>query len=942
MKFLSLRLSIFSIFFTVFSSLFAQIGPHQANLEWQQIDTEKVRVIFPKGFEKEGLRVVNLVDLMEKNHKRSIGPLSEKLELVLHNRTVIPNGFVGIAPFRSEFFATPPQSANLLGTADWLDALTIHEYRHALQFSNAKVGITKLFYFLQGENGWGLVSGASIPNWFWEGDATIMETALSNGGRGRAPFFTLEQRAILKSGRLYSYAKVRNRSLKDLIPDHYRLGYTMIMDIRAQYGNDTWQSIFEEAARYRSLFYPFSNALKRKTGFSTEALYIHSYQKLAQKWQRQIEQLKLSPTKLVATKPKKTVTNYRYPYFLKDGSIICLKSSFQKTDALIHIINGKEKVLTNIGFHIEKYLSLTGNIAVWTEFEQNPRRSNQNYSNIILYNLKTKTKTRFTKKGRYFSPDFSHSAGRLVTVQITPEQENSILILNATTGATTRILPNPDNHFLAFPKWAENDTDIVYLAKHQGQLAIFKYNLIENSTLQLTDWTHHTIADLFVKNRKVYFTSSISGIDNIYDVSLNGDRKIRQLTSVSIGAFFPSLAADNETLLFSEFTSMGYELSTLPLYSTAKRPVNIIEPTEQTQYLINSISEEGGNILNNVPEKDYPIQPYKGLFKSMKLHSWNFTPSVSLPTLDIQIDNVLEDFSVNLIGGYNFNENSPVYVAAASYGKWYPLLTTFVSATNRGAVYLTPQDSLAIQEFDQTSVGGRVALPLNWLKGNYSTGLNVFAGYTQRFVRNGEFDEIAIENFSLGNIQLGFSVANLRRRALQNLAARWGQTFSLSFEQTTNAASNKKINVAGNLFFPGIGPNHSLKLSFAFQRELLENQYQFADGFEYPRGFDAILNDEFLRLSADYQLPLLYPDLGFAGIIYFRRISLNAFFDYGRRSILLVDFNDNHNSVGAELIFDTNFWHELPVTFGLRNAYLLTEDSDKYQFEFFVRSFLIE
>ena len=148
--------------------------------------------------------------------------------------------------------------------------------------------------------------------------------------------------------------------------------------------------------------------------------------------------------------------------------------------------------------------------------------------------------------------------------------------------------------------------------------------------------------------------------------------------------------------------------------------------------------------------------------------------------------------------------------------------------------------------------------------------------------------------------------------------------------------------MGGALYFPGIGANHNLKLGIGYQRELLKNTYQFSDGFEYPRGFGSIGNDEFLRLSADYQLPLLYPDWGLWGITYFKRISANLFFDYGRRKLETLNLRDNHNSVGVELIFDNNFWNELPVTFGVRNSYLLTRDSEQYQFEVFVRNFLIQ
>ncbi len=923
---------------------FAQLGPHSATIQWQQINTKKVRVIFPEGFDQQGLRVANLINYMEQNSKRSIGQLSQKIEIVLHNQTTIPNGFVGIAPFRSEFFATPPQSANFLGTLDWLDALTIHEYRHALQFSNAKVGLTKLFAILQGNNGWGLAASTSIPGWFWEGDATIMETALSKGGRGRAPFFTLEQRATLLNGRNYDYQKARNRSFKDLVPNHYRLGYAMLMHGRAKYGNDFWQPIFDNAARYKPLIYPFSNALKRASGLKTKDLYRETYRNIKEKWTTQLAEANLIPTNSIAIPPKKTVTNYRFPFPQKDGSIICLKSSYQQTDALIQLKDGQEKKLTNIGFHIEKYLSVVGQKAIWTEYEQDPRRNNTNYSNIVLYDFKTAKKIRLTTESRYFSPSFSHSEGRIITVKITPEQQNSLVILNAKTGQLLKILPNPRNHFISFPKWAENDTDIIYIAKQNSQLAIFKYNLINNQTTQLTNWTHHTIADLHLKNKTIYFTASFSGIDNIYSLGLAKNSKIAQLTSVKIGSFFPALSPDNQSLVFSEFTDMGYELSSQNLAAarTGKQAVEIVEPHLQSYYAAINNAEEGGDILQNVPTAPYPIKRYKGFFKGMRLHSWNFTPSLSLPTLDIQIDNYLNDFSFNVIGGYNTNEKSPVFVTSATYGKWYPQLTVFTSLTNRSATFSPQQDSFKIQQFDQLSVGGQVSIPLTWIRDNYGTSLRTFGGYVQRYLSDVAFGDISQANKSIGTVQIGIHVSNLRRTALQNLGPRWGQAFNILYQQTTDTRTDRQIRLGGELYFPGIGVNHNLKLGIAYQRELLKNRYQFSDVFEYPRGFTSITNDEFLKLSADYQLPLAYPDWGLWGITYFKRISANLFFDYGRRKVDSADIMDNHNSVGVELIFDNNFWNELPVTFGLRNSYLLTRDSEQYQFEVFVRNFLVE
>lgn len=933
----------FILFLSNYTLSFAQLGPHASTINWQQINTPKVRVLFPEGFEQQGLRVANMVNYLEQNNKRSIGDRSQKINIILHNQTVIPNGFVGTAPFRSEFFGTPPQSANLLGTLDWLDALTIHEYRHALQFSNAKVGATKIGYYLQGDNGWALMASLAVPSWFWEGDATVFETALSEGGRGRAPFFTLQQRATLLNGRDYNYMKARNGSFKDIVPNRYRLGYQMITHAQAKFGNDVWAKVFENAARYKYIVYPFSRALHKSIGLKTKQLYQKTNQTIKEKWQAQIDDLYLSPVVKIPTKKIKTVTNYRFPFLQKDSSIIVLKSSYQKTDALIRLKNGKEKVLTNIGFNIEKYLSVTQNKAIWTEYERDPRRSKKNYSNIVYYDLKTKKKTRLTSEERYFTPDFSNSEGRIVTVKITHEQENNLVVLNAKNGKLLSIIPNPDNHFLSFPKWADNDTDIVYIAKQNSQLAIFKYNMIDHSTIQLMDWTHHIIADLFVKNQTVYFTSSISGIDNIYKTSLTGNKRIEQISSVKIGAFYPSISKDGNTLIFSEYTDMGYHLSSLGITrsNNRNRGIQIIEPSQQSFYPINTISEEGGSILNKIPTEDYEIKDYKGLFKGIKLHSWNLYPSVSEPTLDVQLDNMLADFSINLQGGYNLNENTPVYRASATYSKWYPSLTAFTSFIKRGTQYLTPQDTIGTQTYNQTSLGGRISIPLNWAKDNHSTSFSPYIAYAQRFINDAVFAEQGIDDYSLGTIHVGFRVARLRRTAFQNLGPRGGQSFSFNYQQTVDDQTDKKIDLSSKLYFPGIGPNDNLRIGFAYQRQLEKNRYQFVDNFEYPRGYLGIFNDEFLKLSGDYQLPLLYPDYGLWGLGYLKRVSLNVFFDYGIGKLEHLDNTSKYKSVGGEVIFDTQVFNELPITFGLRNS-LLLEDKVRYDFSFFVRSFIEE
>src|SRR5690606_20318892 len=65
-----------------------------------------------------------------------------------------------------------------------------------------------------------------------------------------------------------SWMKLRNGSLRDLVPDHYRLGYMLVMQGRQRYGDSIWKAITADAAAFRGLFYPFQRAFRRHTGQS--------------------------------------------------------------------------------------------------------------------------------------------------------------------------------------------------------------------------------------------------------------------------------------------------------------------------------------------------------------------------------------------------------------------------------------------------------------------------------------------------------------------------------------------------------------------------------------------------------------------------------------------------------------------------------------------------
>ena len=80
------------------------------------------------------------------------------------------------------------------------------------------------------------------------------------------------------------------------------------------------------------------------------------------------------------------------------------------------------------------------------------------------------------------------------------------------------------------------------------------------------------------------------------------------------------------------------------------------------------------------------------------------------------------------------------------------------------------------------------------------------------------------------------------------------------------------------------------------------------------------------RLSANYHLPLLYPDWGFGNILYLQRIRGNIFYDFTKVYSRDKKTTRDQRSVGGEIFIDTKWWNQYPLTFGFRISRLLDQD----------------
>ena len=182
-------LLFFSLSFATVIEAPAPLVDYQQNpsaMEWSKIDTEHFEIIFPKGIEKQAQRVSHLLETAYPLVSRSLEVYPKKISLILQNQSTVSNGFVTLAPRRSEWYTTPAMDPELTNT-EWLKTLAVHEFRHVVQFQKTRQGFNRVLEIWLGEIGQALGIGLTLPPWFLEGDAVGIETALTKGGRGRLP-----------------------------------------------------------------------------------------------------------------------------------------------------------------------------------------------------------------------------------------------------------------------------------------------------------------------------------------------------------------------------------------------------------------------------------------------------------------------------------------------------------------------------------------------------------------------------------------------------------------------------------------------------------------------------------------------------------------------------------------------------------------------------------
>ncbi|RYY59681.1 MAG: hypothetical protein EOO05_12490 [Chitinophagaceae bacterium] len=908
------------ILFPVLASA-QRFGATPPSVKWKQVNTDTARIIYPAGLDSQARRIATLVHEQAAGKQVKLGDRTEKINIVLQNLTTISNGYVGMGPYRSEFYLTPQLNSFSLGSIPWGDQLAIHEYRHVQQFNNFNNGLSRVMRTLFGQEGYALAVDASVPNWFFEGDAVYNETVLSAQGRGRLPQFMSAYPSLWKAGKKYSWMKLRNGSLKDYVPSHYNLGYLLVNYGYGKYGADFWQKVTYDASAYKSLFYPFQKAIEKHSGLTYQ-----QFREAAFDYYRgqAAPDTTVSPGGPAPVYPlnEKVLTSYLFPYSISEGSMVYLKVTNQRRPAFVVADSSGEHWLRNRDISGDQQFSYRNGKIVYAGYENDARWGWRDYSVIKLIDVETRQTKTITRKSRYFTPDISASGAQVAAVQLATDGSSEIHILDA-DGKFVKRISSADISVFTDPKFIGEDSLLTAVRLKDGRMALAVADLRSGSLVRITEPSFNVIGYPCIDQGVIYYTASYGGSDQVYAIKPN-DPSLYQLTDWQLGNYFVNVA--NGKMSWSAMTADGYQLQQVATDQLGWKKINpALASSLAVKYAVNNKSS------NAILPGDMPLQRqftaarYPKSTRLFNFHSWR--PYYEDPEFSFSLygENVLNTLQTQIYYLYNENDRTNAVGFNAVYGGLFPQVSAGTQYTfGRQTLIGQPgnQNQLTWNQLD-TRVG--VSLPLAWTRGQMYRNLNLGTDYVYRkdFYRGIFKDSFSVTGFSY--LQHYISYGQQVETATKHIYPRLGYNIAANYQHVLGNLKSWQFLGTGTLYLPGFFPTHSLVVRGSFQ-ETDTLRAVFGNNMAYSRGYNAAYFSRMWRLSGNYHFPLLYPDWGFANILYLQRVRANAFYDltrvYSRNKTTTAD----QRSVGGEIFVDTKWWNQYELTFGFRVSHLLDQD----------------
>ncbi|NMC40339.1 MAG: hypothetical protein GYA43_04075, partial [Bacteroidales bacterium] len=582
---------------------------------------------------------------------------------------------------------------------------------------------------------------------------------------------------------------------------------------------------------------------------------------------------------------------------------------------LINTETGEEKKLVTPGLVYPYFLSGAAGKIVWVEMYSDPRWANREYSVIRLYDINRGSVTRLSHRSRYMAAALSPDGRFIAAVENSVSNENSVSIVDAFNGDILETFSVPDNLYPQRPQWSASGDRITFISLSGEGEGIICLD-IKNKTWQtLKKQGRNDIQSAYLRNDSLFYISSASLTDNLWLLTSSGEEK--RLTNSRFGVYDITLSGD--TLFFTDYKMSGYDICRLSLgkasvYEAHSQFDATLLP-DVSQNSVSKLTETAGG-------PNYTPKPYRKWLHPLRVHSWlPFYADIEQVKSDpLAVSPGLTFFSQNDLStlvttaGYERSKGFDYLHLGITWKGWFPVIESGIDYGGYPEILKFSYNVPGPSEVPVVlNLRNTVSLPLSFRRGNLSAYLRPSVTTVHKtsliYIRESNVYDRGQTEIT-GRAFLSFYSAS----GMRDIYPRWAFVADYSY---TSFPWDRDIygtmsTLRTAIYMPGLLKNHGLRIRYNTEHQNPEKLALF-NRAEWPRSYSNIISMELNSFSADYVLPLFYPDLNIPSVLYVKRLRGGLFYDYatGTDNIYLqssgstyVNNTETFRSFGTELLAD--------------------------------------
>ena len=306
------------------AALFAQNNEKKFK-GWKKAETEHFTFIYEDAQKEATQGYIKIADDAWNQVGKIYAFPQDKTNVYVTGRTNTVNAFTYFSPAEIGMFTNPCTLTDFTFRDNWQKLFFTHELIHIANINfEDKSKLPELMFgsFMTS------VDMSFVNGWALEGLATVLETELTNGGRGRSPYFELKYKSLTLDNGFLPY---ENIGLEKEPPygQRYVMGFLIMRSIADRYGIQALADI----ERNRTFMGSWEESVQNVTGESAQNIYRDVRIALAKKY---ADERKIPEGIIIS--PRELNTNYFKPAIVfDDGTLISLRSAAKVGNAVVRL-----------------------------------------------------------------------------------------------------------------------------------------------------------------------------------------------------------------------------------------------------------------------------------------------------------------------------------------------------------------------------------------------------------------------------------------------------------------------------------------------------------------------------------------------------------------------------------------------------------------------------